>query len=64
MTELMTGLGVLLATGVLATTTGALEAAGAELAGALEAAPQSPLEMPNWVEYWYWPVTSSMIWRP
>jgi hypothetical protein len=26
---------------------------------------QAPsLEIPNWVEYWYWPVTSSMSWRP
>ena len=23
-----------------------------------------PAEIPNWVEYWYWPVTSSMIWIP
>jgi hypothetical protein len=25
---------------------------------------QLPAEMPNCVEYWYWPVTSSMIWMP
>jgi hypothetical protein len=25
---------------------------------------QLPTEIPNWVEYWYWPVTSSMIWIP
>jgi len=28
------------------------------------ASSQLPLEIPNWVEYWYWPVTSSMIWMP
>jgi hypothetical protein len=36
--------------------------AGVELDEATTA--QSALEMPNWVEYWYWPVTSSISWRP
>ena len=30
----------------------------------LATAEEEPALMPNWVEYWYWPVTESMISRP
>jgi hypothetical protein len=30
----------------------------------LDSTLQSSLEIPNWVEYWYWPLTSSISWRP
>jgi hypothetical protein len=32
--------------------------------GVTYASHSGPLEMPNWFEYWYWPVTSSMSWSP
>jgi hypothetical protein len=30
----------------------------------LETTAHPSLEIPNWVEYWYWPVTSSISWMP
>lgn len=43
-------------------TTGAAELEATELEETMME--QSSLEIPNWVEYWYWPVTSSISWSP